>query len=154
MPWQLGNLAPSPLASWLCQEPSPWPPWHPEIPEMRRVHQFNRSKDASFVGGGTKFENTVLSGAIAIYIPKEYAPLVAGRWNMLQDQHATCLNKLHPSRSRKDWIALRISVQDYYAYIELDLQEIRKAQNLSFFQFDSATYRNCSDRIQQFQPLQ
>src|SRR2546423_9282182 len=39
--WYLGNLAPSPLASWLCQEPSPWPPWHPwrrEIPEMRHVH--------------------------------------------------------------------------------------------------------------------
>ena len=30
------------LASWLCQEPSPWPPWYPwrhEIPEMRHVHQ-------------------------------------------------------------------------------------------------------------------
>ena len=40
-PWYLGNLAPSPLASWLCQEPSPWPPWHPwrrEISEMRHVH--------------------------------------------------------------------------------------------------------------------
>src|SRR2546423_2127486 len=37
-PWYLGNLAPSPLASWLYQEPSPWHPWHPEIPEMRHVH--------------------------------------------------------------------------------------------------------------------
>src|SRR5579862_4489583 len=38
VPWYLGHLAPSPLASWLCQEPSPWPPWRHEIPEMRHVH--------------------------------------------------------------------------------------------------------------------
>jgi len=41
VPWYLGHLAPNPLASWLCQEPSPWPPWCPwchEIPEMRYIY--------------------------------------------------------------------------------------------------------------------
>src|SRR5205085_11656395 len=52
-PWYLGNLAPSPLASWLYQEPSPWHPWHPEIPEMRHVHQINE-REQWFADNGTK----------------------------------------------------------------------------------------------------
>jgi hypothetical protein len=81
-----------------------------------------RSQSASSVGGGNKFEDAALSGAIAIYIPTRFAPLVAGRWERLQEnQHATYLNRRHSSHSRKDWQKLRKNhpdlVQDFYAYI-------------------------------------
>src|SRR5579859_4958031 len=66
VPWYLGHLAPSPLASWLCQEPSPWPPWRPwrhEIPEMRHVHQMYASAAASFEPRRT-LRSSMTSGSV------------------------------------------------------------------------------------------
>src|SRR5579859_2022940 len=75
VPWYLGHLAPSPLASWLCQEPSPWPPWCPwrhEIPEMRHVHQINLSRNTTYYHGQRAITDMQYSRSEANYFCPSY----------------------------------------------------------------------------------
>lgn len=75
--------------------------------------------------GGNSFEDAVNAGAIAIFVPRCFAPLVSGRWQIVHDyQHTLFLNHArysYPRPGRKFGYTFRrmepTAVRDYYSFV-------------------------------------
>jgi hypothetical protein len=83
-----------------------------------------RAAGSSIVGGGFTLEDAAVAGAVAIFIPRRFAPLIEGRWDRLRtDQHALVLNhRRQPHCTVEEGFFVykwhkRNCVLNYYCYI-------------------------------------
>ena len=62
-------------------------------------------KWAHFLGGAEKLQDAVPAGAVAILVPKDLAPVVAGRWKLVgSERHSLYLNNERTDNPREPYV--------------------------------------------------